>query len=323
MMFPRIAILGAALAAMALGQTAAKNPKILRTADGHPDFQGIWTNGTLTPLQRPADLATKEYFTPQEAAAYEKTVLANLDVDRPEARKSGDPGSYNQAFFDRGSHIVKTRRTSLVVEPADGRIPAYTAQAQAKLEANRAYAAAHPGDGPEDRDLSERCLMFSGVGPPMIPEPYNNNYQIVQSPGVVAILPEMNHDVRVIHTDGGAAPAGVRQWHGESRGRWEGDTLVIETTNFRVNQQSHFGVAYRGLSDENLKVTERLSRLDADTLLYRATIEDPTVYSKPWTMEETFSKAAGPLFEYACHEGNYGMVGILEGIRKQEKDAAR
>jgi hypothetical protein len=318
-----LSVLAVALAGAVNVAGQAKNWTPPRTADGHPDLQGIWTNKTLTPLQRPAALGAKQFFTEQEAAEYEKRILASSNVDRPEASKAGDPGSYNQAFFDRGTHIVKTRRTSLVVDPADGKIPPYTPEAQAKLDAFRAYAAQHPADGPEDRDLSERCLMFSGVGPPMLPEPYNNNYQIVQSPGYVAILAEMNHDVRVIPT--GAVPplpAKISQWHGDSRGHWEGDTLVVETRGIKFNNQSHFGVAYRGRSDENLRVTERFTRTAPDTIMYRATVDDPTVYTKPWTIEVSMAKSEGPLYEYACHEGNYGMFGILGGARAEEKEAA-
>src|SRR6266852_4173696 len=172
-----------------------------RAPDGHPDLQGTWTNATLTPLQRPAEFAEKPFFTEQEAAAYEKRRLEETNVDRPEARRAGDPGAYNQAFFDRGAHIVKSRRTSLGVEPPDGRVPPLTPEAQAKFERARAEIARHPADGPEDRNLSERCVLFSGDGPPMLPEPYNNNYEIVQTPGYVAILAEMNHDVRTIPID--------------------------------------------------------------------------------------------------------------------------
>jgi hypothetical protein len=207
--------------------------------------------------------------------------------------------------------------TILVIDPSDGKIPPMTAEAQAKFEMAR-----HPSDGPEGRNLSERCLMFSGVGPPMLPEPHNNDYQIVQAPGYVAIVAEMNHDVRTILTDGRPAlPASVSQWHGDSRGRWEGDTLVVETTNVKFNKQSQFGVVYVGMTDENLRVTERFTLMAPNMILYRATIEDPTVYSRPWMIEETLTRAEGPIFEYACHEGNYGMVGILEGARAEERKA--
>jgi hypothetical protein len=323
-MLHRFTILLLALGVAALGQSPSKTATVPRTVDGHPDLQGIWTNRTLTPLQRPNALGSKEFFTVQEAADFEKdsmTRAANADRQAP---RPGDPGSYNQAFSERdGIHVQKTRRTSLVVDPPDGKVPAYTPEAQARLDAFRAYSAKHGADGPEDRDLSERCLVFSGSGPPMLPEPYNNNYEIEQSPGYVAILAEQNHDVRIIPTN--AIPhlsARVSQWHGDSRGRWEGDTLVVETTNVKFNDQSHFGVAYRGMSDENIRVTERFTRTAPDTIMYRATIEDPTVYTKPWTIEESWSRTAGPLFEYACNEGNYGMSGILGGARAEEKKAA-
>jgi hypothetical protein len=307
---------------MMLAQTPpAKRAAIPRAADGHPSLEGIWTNATLTPLQRPANLAAKPYFTAEEAAAFEKQVLIQNDTDN-QPRKAGDPGNYNSAFWDRGNHVEKSLRTSLVIDPPDGRIPPFTAEAQAKAQAFREYAAQHPADGPEDRDLSERCLMFSGIGPPMLTEPYNNNYQIVQSPGYVSVLAEMNHDVRVIPTDGKVtAPNDVSQWHGVSHGHWDGDTLVVETTNIKFNNQSHFGVAYRGMSDENLRVTERFTRTDAETIIYQAMVDDPTVYTKPWTIEEAFTRTKGPLFEYACHEGNYAMPGILQGARLAEQGA--
>ena len=309
----------------AAGQTPAAKPYTPpRTADGHPVLEGIWTNATLTPLQRPAELAGKSFFTEQEAAAYEKRRVEETNVDRPEARKQGDPGAYNQAFWDRGTHVVQSRRTSLVVDPPDGRIPPMTPQAQAKFERAHAEIARHPADGPEDRNLSERCIWFSGDGPPLLPEPYNNNYQVVQSPGYVTILAEMNHEARVIPTDGRPhLPGNVSQWKGDSRGHWEGDTLVVETVNIKFNQQSHFGVAYDGMSDENFRVVERFTRTGPTTITYRATVEDPTVYTKPWTIEESLAKIQGPIFEYACHEGNYGMMGILEGERVRERQGGK
>ena len=309
----------------------AQTKPLPRTVDGHPDLQGIWTNATLTPLERPAEFANKPFFTEDEATAYEQKRVRDTDVDRPDdgSRNPDDLArrAYNSAFFDRGTQIVRSRRTSLVVEPADGRIPAFTPGAQKRFDAARAYYAAHPADGPEDRNLSERCLMFSGVGPPMLPEPYNNNYQIFQTPTQVVIQAEMNHSNRVVPIGPNKAPlpvgvkhAGVQQWSGDSTGRWEGDTLVIETTNIKFNDQSHFGVAYGGgMSDENLRVTERFTRTTADLITYRATVDDPTVYSKPWTIETSLVRAKGPLYEYACHEGNYGMTGILSGYRAQEK----
>ena len=320
----RILFLIAIAAVIAAGQTPSSRYAAPRTPDGHPDLQGIWTNATLTPLQRSAEFASKPFLTEQEAAAYEKRRVEEGNVDRPENRKQGDPGAYNQAFWDRGTHLVKSRRTSLVVDPPDGKIPPLTPDAQAKYERAHAETARHPADGPENRNLSERCLWFSGDGPPLLPEPYNNNYQIVQSPGYVTILAEMNHETRIVPTEGRPPLAAeVSQWRGDSRGHWEGDTLVVETTHLRFNHMSRFGVAYDGMSDENLRVTERFTRTAPDTITYRATVDDPTVYSKPWTIEESLAKTAGPVFEYACHEGNYGMVGILDGERVKERQGGK
>jgi hypothetical protein len=295
-----------------------------RTPDGQPDLQGVWTNATLTTFQRPAELGKKEFFTKDEAVAYEKQRLDQTNVDRPEARRKGDPGAYNQFWFDRGTHIVKSRRTSLVIDPPDGRVPPMTPEGQRRYDAFHAQQAQHPSDGPEDRLLTERCILFGASGPPMLPEPYNNNYQIVQSPGYVTILAEMNHASRIIPLDGRShLSKNVIQWQGDSRGHWEGDTLVVDSTGFKFNNQSRFGVSYLdGMTDENLRVTERFTRTAPDTITYRATIDDPTVYTKPWTVEISMSKRDDPLFEYACHEGNYGLSGILGGARADEKRTA-
>jgi hypothetical protein len=312
----------------AAGQTpapaSAKNWTPPRTADGKPDLQGIWTNATLTPLQRPAELGTKEFFTNEEAAAFEKQRVAQNDVDRIEGQRGASDlarRAYNNVWFDRGTHGVKTRRTSLIVDPPDGRVPAMTAAAQKRYERIQAEDAAHPSDGPENRLLTERCILFGAAGPPMLPEPYNNNYQIVQSLGYVAILVEMNHQVRLIPTDGRPhSPPEILQWIGDSRGHWEGDTLVVDTIHFVFNDKSRFGVGYlNGMTDDNLHVVERFTRTDADTIMYRATIDDPTVYIKPWTVEISMTARKEPLYEYACNEGNYGMVGILAGARADER----
>ncbi|HUI78880.1 MAG TPA: hypothetical protein VLY24_13220 [Bryobacteraceae bacterium] len=312
-----VAVIGAALVAPARAQRVAKTP------DGQPDLQGIWTNATLTPFQRPAELGNKEFFTEDEAAAFEKQRIQQNDVDRLEGTGDSDLArrAYNNAWFDRGTRVVKSRRTSLVVDPPDGRIPAMTPEAQKRADAFRQQQALHPADGPEDRYLTERCILFGAAGPPMLPEPYNNNYQIVQSPGYVAILAEMNHDVRIIPLDGSPhLAANMHQWKGNSRGHWEGDTLVVETDNFKFNDQSRFGVSYlTGMTDQNLHVTERFTRTDADTIIYRATVNDPTVYTKPWTVEISMTKRTDPIYEYACTEGNYGMFGILSGARADEK----
>jgi len=284
-------------------------------------LQGTWSNATLTPLQRPVDLGDKEFYTPAELEAFAAARRAATNADRP--LPPGEVGSYNDVFFERGSGGVKSGRTSLVVEPRTGRIPPLTPAAQQAVERRTAYMAAHPADRPSDRWLTERCIMF-GATAPMLPEPYNNNYRIFQTPDHVVILVEMNHEPRVIPLDGPphTSPA-ITQWIGDSRGRFEGDTLVVETRNFKFNEQSRFGVGYlNGVSDENLRVVERFARTDADTIMYRATIEDPTIFTSPWTVEIPLILSEGEIFEVACHEGNWGLANILSGHRAEERAAA-
>ena len=294
-----------------------------RTPDGHPDLQGIWSNSTLTPLQRPEKLAGKEFFASKEdAVAFEKNTITESDMDRVEGPRGEDDlahRAYNQAWFDAGTHVVKTMRTSLVIDPRNGRIPPMTSEGKKKYVEARAYLESHPFDGPEDRPLMERCVLFGNTGPPIVPDVYNNNYQIVQTRDYVMIQSEMAHAVRAVPMDGRPhLPKDVRAWQGDSRGHWEGDTLVIDTTNFEFNNQTRFGFAYDGLTDENLRITERFTRTDADTMIYRATIDDPTMYTKPWTVEVPMIKQPGPMYEYACHEGNYAMTDVLSGARAEE-----
>ena len=309
------------VSALVLGQA----PSIPRLADGHPDLQGFWNNASLTPLERPAALLDKQYFTAEEAAAFERRRLQDVNRDRRDGGGEADAArAYNEAWFDRGTKVSKLQRTSLISDPPDGRIPPLTPEAKQKWAKIQAEFALHPGDGPEDRPLPDRCLMFSQVGPPMMPGNYNDNYQIVQTRDSLAILAEMGNITRVIPlAPRPHLPANLRQWTGDPQARWEGDTLVVENTNFRVNPRSRFGVVYDGMTDENLRVVERFTRTSMDTLIYRATVEDPTVYTKPWTVEIAMNKAPGPIFEYACHEGNYGMSGILAGFRADEKKAAK
>jgi hypothetical protein len=320
-------LLGQAPPASAPADASPKKWTPPRTPDGQPDLQGTWTNATVTPFQRPAQLGDKQVFTPDEAAAFEKQRIQQTNSDLVEGPRGATDLSrraYNNFWTDRGTHVAKTMRTSLLVDPPDGKIPAFTPEAQKKYDAIRAELALHAADGPEDRLLTERCILFGAAGPPMLPEPYNNNYEIVQSRGVVAIEVEMIHDTRIIPLDGRPhVPPQIREWMGDSRGHWEGDTLVVDTTNFKFNNQGRFGVSYMtGMSDENLHVVERFRRTDANTIIYRATVEDPTVYSRPWTVEVSMTKSPNKLYEYACHEGNYGMLGILAGARAQEKKAA-
>ena len=315
------------------GQTraAAAHWTPARTPDGHPDLQGVWTSATLTPLERPLELARTPVLTQAEAAAYEKQLLQQGNRDRRDGSSETDVGrAYNEFWFDRGTKVVGRRRTSLIVDPPDGRVPPLIPAAQKRMDATRAHAALHPADGPEDRPLAERCLLWPTAGPPMLPGAYNNNYQIVQAPGYVTILVEMIHDVRTIPTDGRPhLPPNIRQWMGDPRGHWEGDTLVVETTNF-TDKTSDVGAGmqrttFRG-SDDQLRLIERFTRVDPDTLLYEFTVDDPTAFTRQWTAQIPMTRSADPLFEYACHEGNYAMRGVLAGARAEEKkggDAAK
>lgn len=317
-------IIGIAVGILSLLATGNANAQdaIRRTPWGDPDLEGIWTNATLTPLQRPPELASKEFFTAEEAKQFQQTRIEQTNADRP--LPPGQVGAYNDAFFERGTSIVRSRRTSLVIDPPDGRLPALTPDAQRKVEARQQREKTSPADGPEDRWLTERCILF-GATVPMLPEPYNNNYRIMQSPGFVTILVEMNHDARVIPLDNRPRLAdSIQQWTGDSRGHWDGNTLVVETANLKFNHQSRFGVGYlNGSSDERLRVVERFTMADANTLMYRATVEDPTVFVRPWTVELSMDRTAGPLYEVACHEGNYGMFNILSGHRAEERQQRR
>jgi len=316
-------------AGFASGQTGAAGARAKtwtapRAADGHPDLQGVWNTASLTPFQRPAELSAKQAFTEEEAQAFEEKRLQEVNRDRRDGGNQADLNrAYNEAWFDRGTKVAKTRRTSLIIDPENGRIPAFTPLGKAKYEEDLKQFAMHPADGPEDRPLPDRCIQFSQVGPPMLPGNYNDNYQIVQSRGSVAILAEMGYVLRVIPI--GSQPhlaSNIRQWTGDPRGHWEGDTLVVESTNFTARGRNRFGVVFDGPTDENLRVTERFTRTGPDTILYRATVDDPTIYTKPWTVEVPLNKTQDPVYEYACHEGNYGMQGILSGQRTLEQKAA-
>jgi len=302
------------IALMVVPAGAFAQTKAARTPDSQPDLQGVWSFATITPMERPPDLAGKEFFTPEEAKAYEEKTLKATNKDRRDGPIEDDVRrAYNDFWWDSGTKIVKTRRTSLVIDPPDGRIPPLTPAAKERqterLTANRG----HEFDGPENRPLQERCIIWVSTGPPIIPTAYNNNIRIVQSPGYVSILTEMIHDARVIPLGNNPhIPQNVQQWKGDSRGHWEGDTLVIETTNFSGK------TAFRG-SSEKMHVTERFKRTDADTLLYQFTVNDPASFEKPWTVEIPIIRSPAPMYEYACHEGNYAMTGGLAGARAQEK----
>ncbi len=328
---PLTILTGIAAAVLLAALPAIGQKPVPRTADGHPDLSGVWTNATITPLERPRDLAGKEFFTEQEALDYQKNSRERRNKDVRERGTITDvANAYNDFWWDSGTEVVKTRRTSLIVDPPDGKLPPLTperkAQLQAALDEKKQRCQHNPGcepdngnalapaDGPEDRPLMERCLSFNNAVP-MLPTAYNNDYQIVQTPKAIAIDVEMVHQVRHIPLDGSPhLPANIRTWLGDSRGHWEGDTLVIDTTNF--NDQ----ISYRG-SDRNLHLIERLTRTDPDTLMYRFTMDDPTAFTKPWTAELPMVKSKGLLYEYACHEGNMGMTDILSSARSDEKKA--
>ena len=317
----RCLVLAGALTALAIApvsaQDAAKKPWTApRTPDGHPDLQGIWTNATITPIERPDFFKDKPTLTEKEAHAYETRVSTQFNTDSrgPTPEQDRDQ-AYNRLFLDRGDNLARVdgvARTSLIVDPPDGKVPPLTPEARQRNQA-RIRAGMGSYDSVKTRPLGERCLVgFSSTsGPPMMPVLYNNNYQIVQTPDTIMILVEMVHDVRVVRMNGTHAPANVRRWLGDSIGRWEGDTLVVDTTNFTDKTR------FRG-SSENLHVVERFKRVDENTILYRVTLDDPTTFTKPWTMEYPFLATPGPIYEYACHEGNYAMPDILGGARQME-----
>jgi hypothetical protein len=313
--FPRLTMVAAGVlcaAATVIGQTAAR-PAPLRTPWGDPDLQGLWTNATITPFERPATLSGKPVLTEQEAAEFERETLRARDADSRSGGTDADLArAYNQFWYDRGTKVVGTRRTSLVVDPPDGRVPSLIPAAQQRADARLAARRSSPADGPEDRSLVERCILWPVAGPPMIPGGYNNNYQILQTPGYVVILIEMIHDVRIIPLDGRAhAPSSIQQWMGDSRGRWDGNTLVVTTTNFTGKTN------FRG-SSEHLRLVERFTRVNPGAINYEFTIDDPASFPRPWTAAIPMTKAEGPIFEYACHEGNYGMTNLLSGARAEE-----
>ncbi|HEV3329393.1 MAG TPA: hypothetical protein VG096_00320 [Bryobacteraceae bacterium] len=308
-----------ALAAAKATNTPAFTPP--RTPDGVPDLQGVWTNASAVPLERPKGLGAKEFYTDEEAAQREKQ--SQDQAERAVGGRQTEPGTVADVHYDLGqyglsrsqSKTAESKRTSLIVGP-EGQVPPLLPEAQ-KRQAERAAAnRGHQWDGPENRGLSERCILWPNEGPPMLPVGYNGNLQIAQGPGYVAIMQEMIHDVRIIPTDGRPhAPQSIRQWMGDSRGHWEGNTLVVDTTNFSNK------TAFRGSSDK-LHVIERFTRANDDTILYQFTVEDPTTWAKPWSAEILITKSAGPVFEYACQEGNYGMANILSGARATERKAA-
>jgi len=298
-------------------RTAAKAYTAPRTAGGQPDLQGFWTNSTYTPLERPNNV-TKEFYTNEEAVQVEKQAAARESEQTEPGTIADVHYDFTQFGLDRNqSPFSRNLRTSMIVDPPNGKLPTLTAEGQRRA-AERAELAKRVGrwDSVQSNDLDDRCIIMAGAGPPMLPSGYNSNYQIVQTPGYVMILVEMIHDVRIIPLDGRPhVSQNVRQWMGDSRGHWEGETLVVETTNFNGKNP------FRG-SSEALRVTERFTRVAADTILYKFTVEDEKTWSRPWTAELPLRTSRGPLFEHACHEGNYGLYNTLVGARLEEKKAA-
>ncbi len=295
-------------------ETAKKAAPDRRSApEGPRDLDGIWTNATVTPLQRPPEFSGKLTLTEAEAAAYERKAVQSADSDRRAASPLADLNlAYNDVFFDRGTRLARVRgtiRTSLIVDPPDGKLPPLTAEAQQRNSARR-----NSFDSVKDRPLGERCLLgFNSTDVPLLPVYYNNNFQIMRSPTTIMILVEMIHDVRLIHMDRTQhLPASIRLWLGDSIGHWEGGTLVVDTTNFTDRTR------FAG-SSENLHVIERLTRVAPDTILYKFTIDDPSTFTRQWSAEYPFLAARGPIYEYACHEGNYAIAGVLAGARAKEK----
>jgi hypothetical protein len=315
-----IAALTTVGAALVIATASAQGPSSYRpprTPDGQPDIQGFWTNSTYVPLERPEGV-TKAHYTPEEAEQAIKRAIARESAQTEPGTVADVHYDFSQFGLDRSQSLfIRSLRTSLIVDPPDGKIPPVTAEGKRRL-AERAEAAKKLGgrwDSAESNQLDDRCLIMAGPGPPMMDAGYNSNYQIVQSPGHVMILTEMIHDARVIPLDGRPQPpSAVRQWMGVSRGRWDGNTLVVETTNFNGKNP------FRG-STENLKVTERFTRLSDDTIEYKFTIDDPSMWARPWTAESALKKTVGPIFEHACHEGNLGLYNTLVGARLEEKRA--
>jgi hypothetical protein len=307
---------------------ASSDYKAPHLPDGAPDFQGIWTNATATPVERASALGMRRAYTPAEAEQIRKAALDRVAEDaaptdpneKQEAKPLPPVGNYNLFWTERGSDALNINgefRTSMIIDPPSGRIPPFTAEAMAHRRAMRGGRPA-ASDGPEGRSLGERCILAFGssAGPPMLPTMYNSTYQIVQSPGYVIFHVEMVHDARIVRIGGQHEPAAVRKWMGDSIGRWEGDTLVVETTNFRPEQ------SFRGSSPDAV-ITERFMRVAADKIVYSFTVDDPKVFTAPFTGELAFNAYPGNIYEYACHEGNYALQGILAGARAEEAAAAK
>jgi len=306
----RLLIVALALPVIAAGQGRAPR---------RPNFEGIWNSATVTPVERPVRLKDKPFYTPAEAEVLEREYAERNAEPTPEqAAKSKGTGTYNMFYREWGTRVVKTLRTSIVIDPPDGRIPPLTPAAEAIRR--RRVDGIKKGENPEELGLQDQCLAFLTAGPPMLPYSYNSNYQIVQTDNAVLIHAEMIHDARIIHMDGRPhAPKRVRSSLGDSIGRWEGDTLVVDTTNFTA-ERGYYGDAGGNFGwDENLHLVERLRMLDADTLLYQFDIDNPTAFTRPWKGELTMTRADAGIYEFACHEGNYSLTNMMRGYRATER----
>jgi hypothetical protein len=309
------ALAGTSLAAQSIVARKGWSPP--RTPDGQPDLQGVWTNATITPFERPTSLRDKAFLTEAEVAAVERQATTRREQDAAPA--AGDVGSYNQFWFDSGDRVVSTRRTSLVVDPPDGRVPL-----RPEAEAARDFNSAHERDSYEFMSVWDRCIT-RGAPAGMFPAGYNNAYQIVQTPGYMVIHYEMIHEARIIPIDGRPHLAdSVRLWNGDPRGRWEGNTLVVDTTNYNnkgwIATQAAAGRIKGVPQTESLHVVERFTPIDAETIDYQATIDDPMMYTRPWTVSIPLHRdPTYRIYEYACHEGNRSVGNILRDSRALEK----
>ena len=309
-----------------------------RTPWGHPDLQGTWDYRTLTPLERPVELGDKAFLTEEEAATLEQETVARNELllnrapqttsasDQVDRRADGTPGFYNNFWLDRGTTAIETRRTSLIVDPSNGRMPPLTEPARRRANSPEAarITGVRRGSLPaatyEDLDAGDRCIQHAKAGPPLSTGGYNNNMQLFQTPDHVVILAEQNYDARIIPLDGRphVSPQ-LRQWMGDSRGYWEGDTLVVETVHFN-GKHDQIGRPLLS-SGENLSLVERFTLMDSDSLMYEYTVRDPSIWTRAWTAQHPMQRNPDLMFEFACHEGNYGMHGIMAGSRVQEAEA--
>ena len=299
---------------------AVAQTDVPRTGWGQPNLQGVWDFRSLTPMQRPRELGEQEVFTSEEAAAFSEDAIRRRSRDSDTSDRAarvaqGDIVPYNDFWFDEGTSVT-TDRTSLIVDPRDGRMPALTPAGQRRAEARREYAREHVSETWEDLSTGVRCIQGFNAGPPFTPSAYNNNMQMFQTPDHVVIVTEMVHTARIVPLDGRPPlDPDVHQWSGDSRGYWEGDTLVIETRNFDDKRR------WRGTT-ESMRLVERLTRVDAESLVYEFTVIDPETWTSSWTASVPLVLNPEPMYEYACHEGNYSMPGMLGGQRAEERAAA-